>query len=100
MKIIKAFWFLITEWLAQIFLPFFLTWVAAVLVYLLLLLPISGILWLVGVENWEILMDFFTHNKINYAIWILTGFYVFYEMQIKSGELESTFIKFKHRLRD
>ena len=99
-KYLKPLLKLLSEIIAIILLPFFLTWAAAVCVYLFIILPVSGVFYLAGLKNWEVIADLYLYSNYSYLLWFVIGCYVFYEMAIRSGEFVSLFIKYRNSIRN
>ena len=94
-KIIYEF---ITELIGAILLPFMLTWALAALLYLIIVLPITFLLYLVGVENYEVLMQM-SLSYYSLAFWFCVYCWGFYVLPDSAAGVPHSFYRMKRDIK-
>jgi len=90
LSIFKILYTFITELFGAILLPLILIIAIAGTVYLFVILPLTFLLYLVGVENYEVLVWVFL-SRYGFAFWFCFYCYMFYEICWKTYEFQSAF---------
>jgi len=90
LSIFKVLYTFITELFGVILLPLILIIAIAGTVYLFAILPLTFLLYLVGVENYEVLVWIF-FSSYGFAFWFCFYCYMFYEICWKNNDLQSLF---------